>query len=373
MTAGAVAARVTANMSRFAIASRAAVCGFAALLALPACITDDLDDPDVASSPCEPVEKGIPDRDQREALDEMGFCGSSAEAVEGGYVVEEDMFIANATLDDKHARSLTIVSAGQSLSMTVRVDASIPAGGGVDDWRAAVQTAVAAWNAVPLTTAQFVYTTAATADITFVADGGGLPNPRLAEATLPSGGRPGATILVNLDAASNRTFTMSQKTHAAAHELGHTIGFRHTNWDALGESARIHIPGTPDTDPDSVMNGATAGQDWMGLSTADRTALRLLYPERPTMSVAFTGCTGGTARMTATWNENFSHPVIQWQLDRQVFGNWSTVHSGTGRTFTFSVPIGQQLKIRVRGRTSEGWSQFRAVTENPPSCQTLPL
>jgi hypothetical protein len=63
-----------------------------------------------------------------------------------------------------------------------------------------------------------------------------------------------------------------------AHELGHCIGLRHTNWQSSGESSAIHIPSTPVVDGPSVMNGGTCGVNWAGFSYYDQIALLSLYP-----------------------------------------------------------------------------------------------
>ncbi|QHS58788.1 M57 family metalloprotease [Chitinophaga agri] len=70
----------------------------------------------------------------------------------------------------------------------------------------------------------------------------------------------------------------AQLTMLVAHELGHCIGLRHTNWQPSGESAAIHIPSTPSTDGSSIMNGGTCGASWAGLSYYDKVALLSLYP-----------------------------------------------------------------------------------------------
>lgn len=70
----------------------------------------------------------------------------------------------------------------------------------------------------------------------------------------------------------------SQLTMLVAHELGHCIGLRHTNWQPNGESAAIHIPSTPTSDAASIMNGGTCGAGWAGLSANDKVALLSLYP-----------------------------------------------------------------------------------------------
>jgi hypothetical protein len=72
--------------------------------------------------------------------------------------------------------------------------------------------------------------------------------------------------------------SVAQLTLLVAHELGHCIGLRHTNWQPQGESAGIPIPSTPAADAPSVMNGSTCGNNWGGFSYYDQVALKALYP-----------------------------------------------------------------------------------------------
>ena len=113
-----------------------------------------------------------------------------------------------------------------------------------------------------------------------------------AQGAPPSGGQPGTTIEINSPVTG--CFDASQKKFVIAHELGHTIGFRHTNWAALGEprdpAGANLIPGTPTTDNASIMNGNTGGSSWNGFSNYDKlAAFRLYPPPMPIVSVTYPG------------------------------------------------------------------------------------
>jgi hypothetical protein len=75
------------------------------------------------------------------------------------------------------------------------------------------------------------------------------------------------------------------------HEIGHCLGLRHADWDNTGEPVAAndpdgtygganYIPGTPNYDPNSVMNYdiGILGRSWTGFSQYDLVALRYLYP-----------------------------------------------------------------------------------------------
>ncbi|WP_341832447.1 M57 family metalloprotease [Sphingobacterium thalpophilum] len=83
----------------------------------------------------------------------------------------------------------------------------------------------------------------------------------------------------------------SQKTFLIAHEFGHMMGFRHTNWrrseaessDGVGAyTVPLTNNNSTNPDPSSVFNGGTCTYHWNGFSNGDLQAIK--YVTRGTTS-----------------------------------------------------------------------------------------
>lgn len=134
-------------------------------------------------------------------------------------------------------------------------------------WRDAVVGAIAQWNGVGGSKLRLVRVgTQAEANINVFMGAYDAAN-WVARATLPSGSGKG-TLEINPrfnDMAAN------QKLFAMAHEMGHNIGFWHTD-----QTTGTIVPGTPATDPNSVMNSFVL--PWNGFTNYDLVAVRYMYP-----------------------------------------------------------------------------------------------
>ncbi len=113
----------------------------------------------------------------------------------------------------------------------------------------------------------------------------------LASAGFPtSSGNPYGTINVNSGAIGSNPNTSYLAT-ILAHEMGHCIGFRHTDYmdrsyscgggyanEGASTVGAVHIPGTPTTaDPNSWMLACIGGGQNRDFNNNDVTALNYLY------------------------------------------------------------------------------------------------
>jgi hypothetical protein len=226
----------------------------------------------------------------------QGFGTSNVQVVEDGYLVEGDIILTNDFLNstpggtilrvgsEEQYRTNNLVSAGGGRTIKVALDSKLAS---VAGYSQALAEMVNRYNAQNLLlTFQVVNSNA---DITFKKKIGNF----LASSGFPSAGNPYNTVLVNtsqIGSGTSSTF-INFAGSIFAHEVGHCIGFRHTDYmnrayscggTASNEGAStvgaIQIPGTPSgPDPNSWMLACVSLNQNRPFNTNDKTALNYLY------------------------------------------------------------------------------------------------
>lgn len=222
----------------------------------------------------------------------LGFDPAGVQKHPDGYLVEGDIILTQNDLDNGHPERKSIIYAneehyrttnlvtGLPRTITIRVNSTLPS-----RYFSCMDAAITRYNNQNLRV-RFSRVTSGGNIVINPAPSG---SSYLASAGFPSGGNPYWQVLVNR--AYLDTWNTSTVTSILAHEVGHCIGFRHTDYmsrqyscggAAYNEGAStvgaIHIPGTP--------TGPSAGS-WMlacigngvnrPFTSADITALNYVY------------------------------------------------------------------------------------------------
>ncbi|MEI6948993.1 M57 family metalloprotease [Paraflavisolibacter sp. H34] len=193
------------------------------------------------------------------------------------FVVEEDSYVSledaqlrfgnkgiasgvNGTTQREH---FYLIVPTKVKAITIFADATVPAA-----WLTALDSAIASWNRTG-SAVQMKRVTSATGATTKVTTNY-TASSTIASAAYPDYyGNPGSRMTIN---TYQNGLTASKKRFAITHELGHTIGFGHTN-----STWGYAIEGTPTTDSYSVMNSTVL--NWSNFTSWDLLAVKTLYPK----------------------------------------------------------------------------------------------
>ena len=232
--------------------------------------------------------------DVKAQVQALGFGTSDLRATEGGYVVEGDILLTPEMLAsksdakflrvgaDEQYRTTNLVT-GLPRRLTVSISSQFNS-----TYVSAIDEAIRRYNAQGLQLT-FVRITSGTADLP-VKYSSNLGSGVLGQSGgFPSGGNPapGFTLVPNVINSSNINYIAT----IMAHEMGHCIGFRHTDYmnrayscggSASNEGAStvgaIQIPGTPaSADPNSWMLACVGNGVNRPFNTNDATALNYIY------------------------------------------------------------------------------------------------
>ncbi|HEX8326156.1 MAG TPA: M57 family metalloprotease [Hymenobacter sp.] len=226
-------------------------------------------------------------------IKEMGLTTDEIKKVDGGYLVEGDILVTEANLaskpeyqmlrvgDEEQYRTTNRVSVGSGRTVSIRVSTSLPSA-----YVTATDELIRRYNAQGLLI-RFTRVTSGGEIVLTAAPSG---SSYLASAGFPSNGNPFNSVRVNSGAIGTANATTYIAT-ILAHEVGHCIGFRHTDYmsrqyscggAAVNEGAStvgaVLIPGTPSgPDPNSWMLACIGSGGNRPFNANDVTALRFVY------------------------------------------------------------------------------------------------
>ncbi|KUG06610.1 M57 family metalloprotease [Solirubrum puertoriconensis] len=263
------------------VLSTVAVCAFSAL-ALSSCSKEE--------------NVQVKDKVSEEAMGQiraLGFTATGAQKVDGGYLVEGDIMLSDADLnstpdhqilrvaDVEQYRTNNLVSVGSGRTINVAISSSLPS-----SYVTALDEAIRRYNAENLlirfrrvSSGYNIYLTPAPSGSSYLASAG-----------FPSGGNPYNSVKVNSAYLGSNPGTNYLAT-ILAHEIGHCIGFRHTDYmdrsyscggaytnEGASTVGAVHIPGTPTTaEPNSWMLACIGTGANRYFDSYDKTALNYLY------------------------------------------------------------------------------------------------
>lgn len=318
----------------------------------------------------------------------MGFDTSGMVDTDNIYLVEGDIAIDKNWLSE-HLPTRQVCST--LIDMEYRDSITVSFENSIDPvWKTALLSAIHEWNTIGGCCLHFYFIESGKGDIEVINYTG---DSRVWLYSKYPTSRAGKYIHVNRNMkpyADGVTLTPENRKGLMMHEIGHTVGLRHTDWQWYKEEwsdIPIPIPGTPndefDYDEQSIMRGDLGRRGYSKFSAYDAYAIRKLYPKlvdpRPSYSEKIQV---GDSTWIVLWDANprldttiWTSPDIE-NMDMLDIGSWYLLfkpkqagyYTIRGEMWTGIFRKGAHIKdIEFKMRAYDGELDF----ENPADYQEI--
>lgn len=177
---------------------------------------------------------------------------------------------ADEAADRKHYRYTYLVT--KTKTIKIRILTGVP-----QNWQNAIIKAVTDWNALGGSLTFMIQYASSPASGVVNVRMKTLASDEYAKAYYPtSNGYPGSDLYINPAYNSEAALNQNGKVGVIAHEIGHTLGIRHT--DSGQGSLITNVSTTCKTSPDPKSVMSATGSFYYGFTPCDKEAYKALYP-----------------------------------------------------------------------------------------------
>ncbi len=185
------------------------------------------------------------------------------------YGTSGDFSYQNQNLEKKHYQVTLVSTPNPPRWITINVLSTTPS-----SWSSAIYDAAEAWNSLKGNVRFSVQSGTKKLTGAINLEGKVLSNVIIADGSFPSFGNPGSSIKINISSKAPTT-NKKQKVYTMVHEIGHTIGFAHTDSNEGTLITNVTSSCKTKSDPNSIMRMGNI--EWSKFSTCDKQAFDALY------------------------------------------------------------------------------------------------